>query len=167
MRLQLAADISWSKRSASCGSLHLLIWKVVGLVFLPPTPLPSHGLALNWSRFHSFPYSSKDSFSPFTQTYIHTQTHTLTLTHSLPQMHVDSETKATPWLVYSGEPRLLDVAAKTKYLLFQGHSLSQRHLEWQRGQDRVSLSSSHISLPWNRGQFWFGWVLFFVLIQFS
>lgn len=49
MKLQLAADIGYSKRSASCCPLHLLIWKIVSDCFSY-----SHVLTLPWVSLSSW-----------------------------------------------------------------------------------------------------------------
>ena len=113
MRLQRAADISYSKRSGSCCNLHLLIWKGVLEFSLPPLPQVGY-----WADppLHSFLYSSKDSFSPFTQTHISMPIPIPSRPGSQRCMWVQSE-RTLPRFVQSGEPWFLDAAAKTKYIL--------------------------------------------------
>lgn len=100
MRLQHAADIGYSKRSASCCNLHLLIWKGVPQFSLPLLPQVGYGAD---PPLHSFLYSSKDSFSPFTQTHISMPMPIPSHPGSRRCMWVQSQ-RTLPWFVQSGEP---------------------------------------------------------------
>lgn len=115
MRLQLAADIGYSKRSASCCSSHLLVWKGVG--WRPPfPPLPPFGCLTDPCCIPFF-IPAKILFHPLHK---HTPTPapipTASPTHSHRCMWSRRQ-RTLPWLVQAEEPRLGDAAVKTRYIL--------------------------------------------------
>lgn len=130
MKLQLAADIGYSKRSVSCCILHLVIWEGVTAAHSSPTRL---GVAcLTDPLPHSFLYSSWDLFSPFTQTCTHTLALIFLLTFPPPEAQSPETLPQSGYQGIRGFWMLLSQPS----VFCQGPSPVQWHLEGQKGPVR-------------------------------
>lgn len=127
-----------------------------------PFPTPSAWL-LKWSGLHSFLYSNKDSFLPFTEAHGHTRTHTLTFAHSAPQTHVDSRIEDMPMACTFGETTAFVCCCQNQMHISPSLSCFQWHWERRLEQIWISLRSSHISLLLSKEQFWL--FFFFNLVK--
>lgn len=135
MRLQCAADIGYSKRSASCCNLHLLIWKAVPQPSLPP---PFLRLAIELiPRCIPFFMPAK-IFSPFIQTHIPMPIPSCPGSHRC--MWVQGE-RTPPGLYSQANHGFWMLLSKPNTSFCQVYFLFQCHLNGQRKQVRIGLIS--------------------------